>query len=619
MSASMFLLFVQPGAPAGLEAAAALRGGSGAPRCWSDAGRGVGAAAMPLDLVPEDRFDAQPYDDGRRLFVAQVRLDNREEVVAALGLQYPAREWADSAVLAAAYDRWGLDCVDRIVGDYVFASWHRDDGRVEAAVDPLGVRRLYWTAVADGLLLSTQMAPLLAHRAVSAGLDLHSIARLLDFAVDRSSTPFVAVRAVPGGHLLRWKSGQAEPRVSRWWNPSSEPDIWYRDPNDYVAETRALFDQAVRARLRSSGPLSATLSGGLDSGSVTATAARMLPGVPITAYTSVPEAGLVPSQRRGWIENDWEYAAAVAANWPTLDHRAVCPNGRSAIEVARQIHAHACSPTKSSTNLLWLDAIAMEMREQGSRVLLTGQRGNAAFSWLGESTVSELARLGRFGAALRQVRSESAARGVSAARVVSGNVRTQMAVMRRRAAREMVVASPANALLRHKPTMEERGNEYALPARSRAYWAAFAATPTHSFGPEAMTQWSVEFRDPTSDRRLTETLLRYPQAAFRADGRPRGLARAVAEGLLPDAVRLRTTSGAQVPEAPSLIAHHATTYRDAIAEMRASPACLEMLDISAIEAQLDAFIAGDRDYYRALGFDRACDIGCFLVNWAERA
>jgi len=620
MRSAMFLLFAHPDAPARLEiAAAALLGGSGRPRTWSDEARGVCAAALPVDLVPEDRFDAQPYGDGRRLFVAHARLDNRSEVEAALGVQELAREWADSALLGAAYDRWGLDCLSRIVGDFAFAAWHHEDGRIEAAVDTLGARRLHWAAVPGGMLLSTQLGPLLAHPGVAHGLDLHAVVRLLDFAIDRATTPFEAIRAVPGGNVLRWKPGQGAPELARWWNPSSEPEIWYRDPRDYVAQTRALLDQAVMARLRSSGPLSATLSGGLDSGSVTAAAARMLPGVSIAAYTSVPEAGLAPSERRNWLASDWEYAASVAAAWPSLDHRPIAPNGRTAIEVVRQVHARSCVPTKSSTNILWLDAIAVEMRGEGSRVLLTGQRGNGAYSWLGESTVAELVRLGHLRAAWRQLRSEATARHVSPLRILGGNLRGQLAMLRRLPLRESVPDAPSRPWLRRAPVTQDRGNEYALPARSRAFWAAFATTPAHSFAPDPLTQWGIEHRDATSDRRLQETLLRYPQAAFRADGRPRGLARAVAEGLLPDEVRLRTTSGAQVPEAPSLIARHAHVYREVIGEMKTSPACNELFDLSAVEAQLDSFVGGDRDYYRALGFDRLCDVGAFLAAWEARA
>jgi asparagine synthase (glutamine-hydrolysing) len=594
--------------------AGALRGSTDAPRTWLDERRQSAAASLKPGFVPEDVFDAQPLVTSERVLVCQARIDNRDELLARLGLA-DDRELADSALLAHAYDRWGEACLGELVGDYAFAAWHRTDGHVFAAVDPLGMRRLAWTRVADGIALSAQVPALLADRRVSLEPDLRALAKVLDSGLDRSATPFAALRALPGGHRLTWSGG--EPQVERWWRPEFGADLWYSDPRDYVEEARELFTGAVRAQLRSSSPISSTLSGGLDSGSVTAAAARLLSdrGAHLTAYTSVPETGLEPSQRPNWDPDDRAYAAEVAAGLPNIQHRLVAPEGRCTLDVSRTVADRSRTPIKTATNLLWADAIGATMSTCGSRVLLVGQRGNHAFSWRGQSTVWELATFGKVGAALRQARFEARARNKSLAWVLAGVARGALRTLSRRP----LASDFRDSELRFirapfRPSRRERRNEYAMIPGERRFWAVVTTTPAHAFTPDPVLQWGVEFRDPTADRRLIERLLRFPQAAFRIGGRYRGLAREIAAGLLPDSVRLRVTQGAQVPEAPSLIALHARRYEAALAEMRRSAACRELFDLDLVGEALQGFAGGSRDYASALRLDRAFNVGLFLTG-----
>ena len=609
----MFVLVA--GDPTAVEAlhapASALRGGRGAPRTWLDRDRVAGAASLAPHFVPEDVFDAQPIVNEERVFVCQARIDNRDELLASLSM---TGEIADSALLAAAYDRWGEECVQRIAGDFAFAAWHRADGRVVAAVDPMGTRRLLWTRIGSGIALSPQLPALLAHPQVSREPDFEAIVRVLDAGIDRTTTPYAAIRAVPGGQQLAWRG--RELRIDRWWRPESRPTVWYGHEREYAEETRELLTRAVAAQLRSSTPVSTTLSGGLDSGSVTATAARLLAsrGMRLTAYTSVPEDGLRPSERPSWDADDRHYAAAVAAQHPNIDHKFVSPEGTCVLDVLHSIHRRACTPVKPATNQIWLDRISTLAANAGSRVLLLGERGNAAFSWHGSGVVWELATLGRIRPALAHAAAEARSRETNIARVLAGAVRSGLREKFGRGRMGDDVAPPSRQLLNRPPATHLRANEYAQPAGSRAMWAAFLMTPKHVWTAEAVPQWGIEWRDPTGDRRLLERLLRYPQSAFHIGGHPRGLAREAMVGLLPDAVRLRRTRGAQAPDAPSRIAAHADRYRAELETMRSSSWCRELFDLDAVERSLEAFAGGAQDYDLVVGFERMFGVGMFVAE-----
>jgi hypothetical protein len=147
-------------------------------------------------------------------------------------------------------------------------------------------------------------------------------------------------------------------------------------------------------------------------------------------------------------------------------------------------------------------------------------------------------------------------------------------------------------------------------ADPHASFLKFATMPDKVPSPDLMALAGCEWRDPMRDRRLVEALITYPFAVFRAGGRTRGLARAVARGRLPDIVRLRTRRGAQAPDAAAWFEAHEPRYRAAFAIVRASPIANEILDIARVGQVLDSLCAGDRsqDCY---SLHRALDAGLF--------
>src|SRR3569832_3018000 len=96
-------------------------------------------------ILPEDIHDAQPLTggNGRFVLVADVRLDNREELEGALGIApAAARGMADSAILLAAWERWGEAAQKRFVGEYAFVLWDAKEQCLFLVRDPLGGRPL---------------------------------------------------------------------------------------------------------------------------------------------------------------------------------------------------------------------------------------------------------------------------------------------------------------------------------------------------------------------------------------------------------------------------------------------------------------------------------------------
>ncbi len=129
--------------------AAALRAMTGAAphrgpdgvRYWM--GDAAGLAHLAFHVTPESVRETQPLisTDGRYVLVADARIDNRDELLAALrGEPDLPPAPTDADLILAAFRRWGEACPERLLGDFVFAVWDTANRRLFLARDALGGR-----------------------------------------------------------------------------------------------------------------------------------------------------------------------------------------------------------------------------------------------------------------------------------------------------------------------------------------------------------------------------------------------------------------------------------------------------------------------------------------------
>jgi len=599
--------------------AAALRGAAGKPVIWCDDQGRAGFVAATAGILAEDVFDRQPLTSSTVAFGARARIDNRDEILEKLSV--PVCEWpviADSEVLFRAYLRWEQDCVQHIYGDYAFAAWHRQSGKVVAAIDHLATARLYYSQTAGRLIISTQLGGLLAHPRAARDLDLKALGLLVAPKIEAGSTPWQHVRALVGGHLLIGDDRTLD--IHRWWQPDTAIRTRYRDPGNYVLAAQEAFDRAVRARLRTTGGVASMMSGGLDSTLVTATAARQLRecGRGITGYLSVPQPGLKCDTAPGLDADDSPYATAVAQMHDNLTLVKLSPAGTCPLEIVPEIHAASRTPVRNGANHIWFAGIWSAARATGARVVLHGGKGNATISQTGEEAPGDLIRQMRWRDAARQARLCIRADGPAAWRKLAG----ELAGQRGRAWFRRMRHSPAG---RTRPgtellTAEFRAahasslESFARPVSDRSGQIDFMMVPGNQWTADAAAQWGVEDRDPTGDRRLIELLLSFPLEAFSVGGWPRGLARAMGIGRVPDMVRFRRTRGAQVPEIARIIALHSARYRDVLEVARGSAQFRSIFEGERVRALLERVCTGSAGPAGAPTLDRVADVSLFLTG-----
>lgn len=366
---------------------------------------GIGLAALRARRTPEDLFDRQPVTGagGRLALVADARLDNRAELARALDID-PARlpRLSDAALLMRALERWGEAALERLYGAYAFVLWDKHEQRMLCARDALGEAPLFYTSVGGLFAAASLPLGLFALPDVPRELDERSLARHLLLLPTQDDAFFAGIARLRPGHKMVVTANDL--RVERWWSPPAAGSVCPASEQECAEQGRAMFAEAVEACMRTTAAVGSHLSGGCDSGAVTAFAAEAQArrGARLTAYTSVPREGydqLGPRRRPG---DEGPGAAELAGRHANIDHVLVRTGDATPLDDLDLMHMAQGAPVLNACNMTWMLGIARAARTRREGVILTGQMGNMTLSYDGLQRLPALLGAGRLGTWARE-------------------------------------------------------------------------------------------------------------------------------------------------------------------------------------------------------------------------
>lgn len=559
-----------------------------------DAGRNL------FSLLPEDVHDKGVLigRGGTCLLAADLRIDNRDELAAALGIGKPdLARLSDAGLLLAGLERWREEVLDRLVGDFAFA-WYDEPARtLILARDLIGQRPLFWHRGRDFFAFASMPSGLHALPEVPNAPDLDSAARfaaLLPLASEASH--YSAIMRVMPGYLL---TVTPEGEVSRpFWRPPAK-DLALGSFDNYVEAYRETLDRAVASRLRGAGDLiAAHLSGGWDSSAVTATAARLLRNGAgnVIAYTSVPGDEQPQTALRGRFTDEAPLAAATASLYPNIRHVLVRNPNNSPVDYLDRTVALFQRPPFNLCNHDWLAAIREQARAVGARVLLTGEIGNWTISSAPSSLLADYVRQGRWGAWGSEARAMLGQRRARMRGVLASSFAPWLPTALWRAASGWSSASELELAL--QPAWRERlgpalnRQRFGPESRPRDYRARSAAGLAgldygqHRKG--ILAGWGIDKRDATADRRLIDFTLALPLDMLMSGGQRRPLARAALSDRVPEAVLDERGKGLQAPDWHVALTRHRSDLYRLVDQIEADARAHSVIDTALLRRWLDA-------------------------------
>ncbi len=224
------------------------------------------------------RLEPVPFHHGPSDTTAAswARLDNRDELAKKLDIDSAElARCCDTELILQSYLKWGEACVDHLIGDFVFVIHDRRNSRVFCGRDQMGVRPLYYFSSDNLFVCATSLAAFRHLKGVTLEIDSQWVAEyLVQLSMSFDRTPYSGIKKLPPAHSLTVTAERTELR--QYFQLSAEPELKLKDSREYVIAYREQLEEAIRCRLDSDYPIGSELSGGIDSSTITAFAARFL-------------------------------------------------------------------------------------------------------------------------------------------------------------------------------------------------------------------------------------------------------------------------------------------------------------------------------------------------------
>lgn len=231
-----------------------------------------------LDTSPKGN---QPMSskDGKWVIVFNGCIYNFMELkqeLQALGHEFVST--TDTEVIAEGLARYGTSFFERLNGMFAVGAWNTQEKAVYLSRDRFGVKPLYYWFSGTTLVFASEIKAILAHPEYSIDVDLSALNEYFTFQnLFSFQTLFKGIHLLPPANTVKIDSTSSFVKHRSWW------DYDFTSPDEKMtfeeaqAETLRLFQQAVSRQMIADVPVGAYLSGGMDSGSITAIASSLIP------------------------------------------------------------------------------------------------------------------------------------------------------------------------------------------------------------------------------------------------------------------------------------------------------------------------------------------------------
>ncbi|MBD1207401.1 MAG: hypothetical protein H9535_03150 [Ignavibacteria bacterium] len=498
-------------------------------------------AQAVLFVSPRARLEKIVTTKTGTIIAADAILDNRPELAAALNLSAETIEaTSDTTLIGMAWDRWGPECLQHIIGDFAFSAFDQKKRTLFLARDHVGSRPLYWANRNDTLIWCTAAKIIVEHSEFSWPISETSVVNFQsNYSDPLPNTFFQHLNRVEPGHYVIVEGSDSYSR--RWWNPPIKNSIRLDDPDAYARTCRDVLERAIKDRVQTDMPIGAHLSGGIDSTGVAVIAARQLAKLgrslcggyawsPPYSDTS-PDLGHRDERRRICSVGEKE---GIPIRFGALDGEGMFNFFTRALE------------TDGTADLADEMPILSNASEDGARLILSGWGGDEGFSSHG---------FGYLGSLLRRFKLRRAADFIRRRTKSLKHFKPAFSMLLWDGVHPLL---PAGLRKFFSQQLDKDYNHAFMPAeramQNKARVAAqlspliFGANPSKNIKAhllhghigmrmETWASWSapykLQYRYPLTDRRLLEFLMAIPPDALYPNDHPRGLALASLSDVIP--------------------------------------------------------------------------------------
>lgn len=524
---------------------------------YIDPQRLAGLGHNRLSIIDLSDAGRQPMvsTDGRHIIALNGEIYNYLELRRELESGYPFKTNSDTEVLLAAFQKWGKNCLEHLIGMFAFIVWDESRKTAFAARDRFGVKPLYYHQKQDGTLLISSEIKALHAAGVSRSADEKTWATYLTYGLyDHSADTFwKGVNSLPGGHYLWWRMGWTT--INRWYDVAEGVGDEYdlRPEEDVRAEYLELMKESVKLRFRSDVPVGINLSGGLDSSSLLGLVHA------VQGYDSEVKAFTFVTGDQDYDELPWVRRMLARTNHPLVVSK-LKPGDVPAL--AENVQHHQDEPYGGLPTLAYAKLFE-RAKEHGATVVLDGNGMDE--QWAGYDYYSPTLN----------GRQPSLIQGTSTIPVRPGCLMSEFRAL----AEPLSFPSVFEDKLRN---LQYRDTRYTKIPRAMR------------FNDRISMRSSIELREPFLDHRLFELALRQPVERKINNGRRKVMLRQIVEGFVGNGLSESSKRPMQTPQREWLRSELRTWANEQL-EFALNHAGGIWLDRDAVRATWTDFCRGSGD------------------------
>ena len=187
--------------------------------------------------------------------------DLREELTRKGHLFYTK---TDTEVIIHLYEEYGIDCLQKLRGQFAFLIWDKNRKRVFIARDRMGIKPFFYVVKNNILFLGSEIKSILTNPDINREIDIESLSQVFYAGyVCAPKTMFVGISSLKEGHLMLIEKGSIT--IKRYWDLQYSEEDNYKNYRNKFLE---LIEESTKLRLIADVPVGGFLSGGLDSSTV---------------------------------------------------------------------------------------------------------------------------------------------------------------------------------------------------------------------------------------------------------------------------------------------------------------------------------------------------------------
>lgn len=193
-------------------------------------------------------------------------------------ISYPYLTQSDTEVLLAMYEQNGHEMLSQLPGMFAFGIWNQSKNELFCARDRFGEKPFYYAFSQTGeLIFASEIKAIIASGLVDPEISPNAVAHYLHkLYTHPEETIYKNIFCLPPAHALSFSENGGLKIWQYWQLPHIQQQITMHDALD---EFKELMQQAVERQLVADVPVSAFLSGGLDSSTIVSIASKLQPNL----------------------------------------------------------------------------------------------------------------------------------------------------------------------------------------------------------------------------------------------------------------------------------------------------------------------------------------------------